>query len=907
MADPSGARARVGVAALALLGAALVPAGAEAAPAGCGGRITTTRDGWQRVAAPAFARGGRAVTAFAVGPEDARTLLATNGTAIAHSTDGGCRWRDAYALPDAPADAVGARARIVDVVATSGPLYAVVADATAPRVLVSADRGRSWTAADLPAVQPRDVAVRPKLVADNRGTHAYLLAGSGSGAAQNDVVYATRDAGRGWSANPVPAGYPVEPHLAARDIGVDPVDGRSVWLSTSAGLLESTDGARTWLLRENSERGNDLSVLSVARRAGDPVQVLVASNAEDLLHVRGAVGGLTVVNTPGPVRSVAAGRNGTEAAIETPSGIYELDFYDLTWAPAHRGSPRLSRLTSDRTAAAHFYACACDGDGSIWSRAPRAFLPELGAANVPPFPGEDGCAPSRRRMRPVEFPPSAVLPAADEVTVPPGGSRTVSYRFRVRPRELGVYFLVDTGHRATTYACAASQGGAWAAQHLARIRNLRAGLGVYRDYPAQTGARDLLVDAKCARGEEKPFVYRRLLPAAPVGYPLQQAMANIDVTWCQSGRAGLAALLQAATGEGQDVPPLGTSPLDLPGSHDAGFAEDAFKVVVHVTGGSFAAPERDPGYPGPGFDRTIERLAANGVQQVAIYAPPPKRLNPAGEPVSGAETGLDDLSRVARGTGAVATKPVRCGALPGSTIQPGEPLVCVFADDAGVDPVAPSMGSQFAELVTSFSDVRPMRLAVLSGDGTTVGGVSPAAPRHLDHLAPQTLTYDVTYRCARDEAGSAKAVELGGQVGDTVVARTTTVVRCGEAAVPRRLPEIASLVAGLQLAAPGPQAPNAPTGNNAPQTNTQPQSGAQHAGSGAATPQEDQAPRLAFAHANDAAPAEEQLEMSARSRRKPYDVPPWMLVEVALLAGAAAYGAHRRRTAPQPAVRRQRF
>lgn len=911
---------RVRLAVLGLIGATLVPVGGTAGAAECGGRITTTRDGWRRVAGPSFGNGNDQVRAFAVAPHDPRVLLVTSGAEILRSADGGCRWSSAYALDDSlEGVALRPAGSILDVVAARRFSYALVDDAVAPRVLASTDGGRSWVRTAFQGVHPAGVALTPKLVTSLDGAHVYVLLGA-RGDVSVDLLYASDDGGGSWTARPVAAGYVAEPNVVVRDIGVDPLDGGSLWASTSSGVLQSLDGGASWHLRETTERGADLGPISVTHRPGAPLQVLAGSVHENVAYVRGNGGGLTVVNTPARVESLVGGRLATDAAIETSQGVYELDFFDLTWVPAHRTAPRLSRLTTDYTAAPRIYACACaefgddDADGSIWSRVPRSFGPDREPPPAAEFPGDEGCAPSKRAATPAAFEPTAVEPGANEVTLQPGQSTTVSYRFRVRPRELDVYFLYDAGYRAANFACAASQGGVWAAQHLSRVRNLRAGLGLYRSYPAGTELPALIISPQCVLGRYKPFVYRRALPVGPVGTPLQVAMSEYDSTVCQRGRAALTALLQAATGEGQDVPPAGSSPFDVPGNLDATFAPDALKVIVHVGGGTFGTPERNTGFLGPTFARTIEALVAKDVKQVAISVPLGNAKYHGDEVSDFTEdpaSGLRDLTRVAQETGTLAQRPAHCGPKLDAVVRVGQPLVCVFTDDAGVDPAAPPMGSQMVELVKSLADVRPMRLGVLSGDAA-VADLSPAAPKNLDHLVPQTLTYSVTYRCRPSEAGEVKEVELGGEVGGEVVARATTVVRCGVPVPPaRRLPDFTPLAGpAVPLVAPAvPQLPpNNVAPNTAPQPNVQSQNVAQGAAAGAAVPQEEAQPRLAYADLREQRPQYgEELEMSALPRRMPYEVPPWMVVEVALLTSAAGAYAARRRTALQHRVRVQRF
>src|SRR5687767_8952550 len=87
--------------AAALLLATTLPLGATAGPSiACPAKISTTPDGWRRVASP-FGR-QRPLTAYAVMPTDASTMLATDGTSVLRTRNAGCTWTSLYTLPAQP-------------------------------------------------------------------------------------------------------------------------------------------------------------------------------------------------------------------------------------------------------------------------------------------------------------------------------------------------------------------------------------------------------------------------------------------------------------------------------------------------------------------------------------------------------------------------------------------------------------------------------------------------------------------------------------------------------------------------------------------------------------------------------------------------------------------------------------
>ena len=81
-----------------LAAAVLIPAaGAQSA---CG----AISGSWTSIPAPDFPAGERAITDYAVDPIDVNRFLATNGTVVMSSLDGGCSWRNAYSRADPGAD-----------------------------------------------------------------------------------------------------------------------------------------------------------------------------------------------------------------------------------------------------------------------------------------------------------------------------------------------------------------------------------------------------------------------------------------------------------------------------------------------------------------------------------------------------------------------------------------------------------------------------------------------------------------------------------------------------------------------------------------------------------------------------------------------------------------------------------
>jgi hypothetical protein len=133
----------------------------------------------------------------------------------------------------------------------------------------------------------------------------------------------------------------------------------------------------------------------------------------------------------------------------------------------------------------------------------------------------------------------------------------------------------------------------------------------------------------------------------------------------------LAALFQAATGDGQDLSGVGFPGATIPANQQANFRDGAVKLFLLWTDAPFHRPG-DPGdfidYPGPSFDDTVAAVLA---------------LDPA--KVIGVSSGADpetlaDLEAIAAATGALA--PIGgtdCDGDGVTDIPEGEPLVCTTA------------------------------------------------------------------------------------------------------------------------------------------------------------------------------------------------------------------------------------
>src|SRR5439155_26218644 len=86
--------------------AGLVGVGLFALPSGavteaCASAVLHFADGWAQITPPSFASGDHALVDYALDTGTVDHLLATNGTQLSRSTDGGCSWQHA-SLPQPP-------------------------------------------------------------------------------------------------------------------------------------------------------------------------------------------------------------------------------------------------------------------------------------------------------------------------------------------------------------------------------------------------------------------------------------------------------------------------------------------------------------------------------------------------------------------------------------------------------------------------------------------------------------------------------------------------------------------------------------------------------------------------------------------------------------------------------------
>ncbi len=785
-------------------------------------------------------------------------MFATNSSVVMRSLDTGCTWSEVYAVPDHASADFPAESRITSIVIPEAPsprvYLTLFSDPQIMRIVRSDNFGDTWSAADL-GVPP--LSGLPLLKAAPSEPDVLYLSFVLGGSFVPDIVsgdeffgsfqgraplvrpfYRSEDGGRTWMLRSNVAMQAPDQSLLALNPAfvVDPLEPDVLWTWDGGPLLRrSDDGGATWATVAGIPPDNEgLLSVDVAHRPGEPSRILASTKAtptaRDGFVFLSRDGGATWTRPGAPPRLwfLAHGWRGDKwVALQqgqvsegTEPATWTFDDQTLSWAlipPPTDDPPRLKDVMVDRTSAP-----------SIFAQTPESIERYDGerAENVI-FPA---CVPPPVWPEPPDL-TGVLTPQGNRIVLEPGTSETIRYILDLPPvpKPMDVYFLVDTSSSMDWSIAAVRENLKLMIARLKdAIGDVHFGVGEYHDYPIPP------------YGTEGDYAYRRALDLGPPGPRLTAAIGSLVAEGGLDGpESQLAALLQTATGSGQDLPPAKASSADIPPCIQANFRSGALKVIVHITDAQF---HDEPGYPGPTWQETINALVEREILQVGI--------------ATGYEihTGYSDqdLSRIARATGTLASEPVDCDGDGEITREPypvdriaGEPLVCQGWD------LAPAI----VRLLKAIRDEADVRL-VEQGAGGVVTGIAPVY-HDVNMRVPNRLSFDVTFGCGLRQDGI-HVTALAAEVRGSPVALTGVEVDCRSRPAGLPIPLRIGIAPPPIPPAPIPEPASHSQGQGETQANPQSQSQTQ----GAPAPERQEEPQVALAQALDAAQEETSYAMT---------------------------------------------
>ncbi|HVF06764.1 MAG TPA: vWA domain-containing protein [Frankiaceae bacterium] len=866
-----------------LLAAIAVLAAGAAGPAGAGDCAGTERlaDGWTRIAAPAFGAGLDTLTGYDVSGASPDHLAATNGSAIATSTDAGCTWTlgdlaaDAPPVSDLPlGDGVPVVPQSISQVRFGGgaapAVWAigqtdVVIDgttATRPRVLLGQAGGPAFIAVvdGLPPLG-RPVAIRGMF-----GRAAVLLFQTTAPRVEY-AFYATTD-GATWQL--VWGDQDEQSDFVVDWVSPGAFEQPVVWAWSSNGVLMGKIGELAPRLLP--EINGNVQTVDLALTGRDPanLHVFFTGAAERSVSDDGGAN-FTAAPAPVGVRSassfhlapgVRALATESDVLIEAPGRTVDVSPADANVRDVRFGSP-----VADRGMPLY----AFEPRGLYRRTIPLGLLP-------PRPPAGDGGGTDVDvdvRDRDANLATAAIEPARAAIRLRPGQRKVVDYRVALPPvpTPLDVFFMTDsTGSMRRTIASVQS-GVQGIVDGLAETGiSVRFGVADFRDYP-----RD--------ENDRTNYAYRRLREVGPIDTGLEEALESLRTgggNYTGGHDAGLEAIYQAATGAGR-VDVLGRQ-LVQPG-FPAGFRPEAMKVVLVATDDNFRlGGPTDPAYPGPSLDLVSKTLRGKGIYLVGL------------EVDTNSGSARTEMERLARDTGAVAPdEGVDCDGDGIADVAGGGPIVCTFDPKAG-DTIA----GAFVQMLAGIEDYAPVDIALRGADRY----VRPLGTQHFPSVnvkAKNAFRLPVEFTCTAENAGTETPLRIVAQRAGEEVGATTATFECvapdpiEPAPPPRPRPPLA--VAFV----PPPPPPPAPVPNPQPNPNPNPnpQPNPQlNPNAGFAT-QEEQQVQLALA--DSTLRLDDELAMTGLDRAGP-PLPAVAWAAAFAMTGAAAFGLHRsRRTGVAPA------
>lgn len=761
-----------------VVGVAVAATGAQSAADPCSKAeiLKGERGNWTVLPGPDFPAGDPTITAHAIDRYHAYVHFATNGTVIMRSLDGACSWEEVYRLPDTPQPGMpvtagtakieridGARERIFATVSAPGKALPDPVKADAVTILLrSADGGKSWAPTDTPPVFPG--APGPIAFSDDEG-EVWLAAGG--------LVHRSADDGGTFVPVTPPGDATRIDSLVASVTYI--TGGDMIWAKNEEGAaFRSIGDGTTWRRYDPAEVGSHGPVLQPVEKGDESRVAFFDTNPET-----GEVNDFIYSQNQGESfeRYGPKSVEGLEGTITSFEGEQRRgDIVLTTTESTYRFHPRAKRMVSIDEFALGPMRGAVVAHGyeprvTYRFHTDREILvyEELaGGAAALPIPGVfDFTEPDPK--------PAELVPAAGEVPVPPGQTQTTKYRLTLpaRSTRLDTFFVLDTSNSTNGYINGLRIGISKIARGLASAGvEARFGLGDYQDNGATNGVRYARrVDIGGADG-------------------LRSALKKLSVSGGEE--PGYTAIHQALTGSGFTAPKRGPA---VPPGQGASWRPRSVRTVVQVADESFA---HDP--DGASREMALQALEDSGVSFVgvvvrdekfdetapgvdcaAVLATPDKSYDGT-EGDHRLRCQMEDLAAAA-GTFAPASG-TDCDGDGKVDVAPGKPLVCTVPseDSAGIVAVADPL----RRLLLAVTDEQPVALRP-GGDGADLAEVKPAGDfTKLDLKKEHLLDFDVSFSCARDDAGERFPLQLDAIVAGREVAQAKPTVVCS--AIPAAAP-----------------------------------------------------------------------------------------------------------------------
>ena len=897
MSPARAARLLVAAAVVSAVAVCGVGSAATAGPA-CGSVVRSAGNGWL-ASRPAFPHGGPAVTRVVAVPFAPDRIYATNGVVVMRTDDAGCHWRlvldpglGTTALlpapvnpPVSPPTLPGGRTTITGMAAPSSAsqssyLYVGVTTGvgtvTRPIIFVSKDAGATWSQTSQRSGLPAFGAVRDVAASSVVPTVAYAVV-DGEAGVTDGAVYSSVDGGVTWK-----AGYAVSRSTVLDDLQVNPVVSNMLFARDGGGLLDSTDGARTFQREHN---GADIASYDVAVGHGAIQMVVGHAAAKEFERSNDAGVSWQPVRSPVAAQRVAMSPIVDDVAVADAHELWVEPFGIMRFAA--NVTPTVG--VPDQL---QFSAPVGNGIGLVGvaqGEVVRTVVTALG----PVRDLQHGLVPVRllSQLLPHRF-PSSLLPVRTALSLAPGAHRDVTYHLILprTPSPIDLMFLVDTSYSTDHVLAAMRNDIARIVDNLGALGlDVRFGLGDFKDYPFEAGGGQ-------GAGEADDYPYRldrRIGLADPT---LARAIRHLvaggggDIPESQ-----LTALYQSTTGAGQRY---GKHVVIRPGLQ-AGYRPGSLRLAVMASDAPF---HHEADYLTPRWAAVVNALRAYGVHQIGLAMPAfdehDKFLGYGS---------LRDERRMAADTDTLAPfGGVDCNGDLVTDVPAGAPLVCKMpyrqTSTINVGPV--NAGPQTTSLdltpaiVSAADSVPDLRSVALHFSGAKQGVARLLAPTVrpvVDIKHDNLLSFTVRYTCPSLHNSHVYRLGVDAAAGAQTLASADAVVSCG--AVPVHPPTVPVAVAAAPVAA---AAAPAPPGNPLPNANPNPNP-ALNANVGFAQQQQEQK-QLAFAEADQGVEEQPDLAMS-RLRSSDADHGAWTVGAAAVMfcAGAAyslrsrlAFAWHRR-------------